>query len=193
MSSIRTPIGILSFPVLFAPRPRAPGGEPVYQVSLLFDQTAQRDPAYEDLRAAVREAIDEEWGKGKSQDRAFLAGIRLPFRKCSEKTYAGYDIPGGMYISPWSKSRPGLVDARRVEITVPEDIWAGQMARATVTRFTYNTSGNKGVSFALNNLQICRTDTKRIDGRKAAPDDFDDYSGPGAPAMAGADDDDPPF
>ena len=194
MSSIRTPIGILSFPVLFAPRPRAPGGDPVYQVSLLFDQTAQRDPAYEDLRAAVREAIDEEWGKGKSQDRAFLASIRLPFRKCSEKTYAGYDIPGGMYISPWSKSRPGLVDARRVEITVPEDIWAGQMARATVTRFTYNQAGNKGVSFALNNLQICRTDTKRIDGRKAATDDFPDYDGPGGtPVMAGADDDDPPF
>ena len=194
MSSIRTPIGILSFPVLFAPRPRAPGGDPVYQVTLLFDQTAQRDPAYEDLRAAVREAIDEEWGKGKSQDRAFLAGIRLPFRKCSEKTYAGYDIPGGMYISPWSKSRPGLVDARRVEITVPEDIWAGQMARATVTRFTYNQAGNKGVSFALNNLQICRTDTKRIDGRKAATDEFPDNDGPGGtPAMAGADDDDPPF
>ena len=192
MSSIRTPIGVLSFPVLFSPRPRAPGGDPVYQVSLLFDQTAQRDPAYNDLRTAVMEAIDEEWGQGKSRDKAFIQGIRLPFRKCSEKSYAGYDIPGGMYISPWSKSRPGLVDARRVEITVPEDIWAGQMARATVAPFTYNTSGNKGVSFALNNVQICRTDGKRIDGRKAATDDFPDYDGPGTPAMADADDD-PPF
>lgn len=190
MSSVRTPIGILSFPVLFAPRPRAPGGDPVYQVSLLFDQQAQRHPDYEALRRAVRDAIDDQWGAGKSQDKAFLAGIRTPFRKCSEKQYKGYDIPGGVFISPWTKSRPGVVDAQRNEITVPDDIWAGQLARATVAPFAYNQAGNRGVSFALNNLQICRTDGERLDGRRSAQEDFPDYDGPGAMATA---DDDIPF
>lgn len=179
MASIRTPIGVLSFPNLFSPRPRAPGGEPVYQCSLLFDQAAQRDPAYQALRRAVAECIDQNFGQGKSQDKQFLASIRTPFRDCSEKQYAGYDLVGGKFISPWTKTRPGIVDANRNEILAPEDVWAGQSARATVSAFPYNTSGNKGVSFALNNLQIVRTDGPRLDGRKAARDEFDDVLGDG--------------
>src|SRR5262245_47050837 len=115
-ASLRTPVGVLSFPNLFSPRPRAPGGEPVYQCSILFDQAAQRDPQYAALRRAVAAEIDEKNGAGKAQDRAFMAGVRLPFRPCSEKAYKGYDIEGGMFISPWTKSRPGLVDAQLQEI-----------------------------------------------------------------------------
>jgi hypothetical protein len=188
--SLPTPIGVLSFPNLFSPRPRAPGGEPVYQCSILFDQNAQRDPAYQALRKAVVECIDEHNGSGKSRDTAFMAGVRSPFRPTAEKAYQGYDIPDGRFISPWTKSRPGLVDARRNEIMVPEDIWPGQLVRATVSPFWYNQSGNKGVSFALNNVQVCRTDVPRLDGRKKATEDFPDYDGPGAAVMA---DDEIPF
>ncbi len=122
--------------------------------------------------------------------RAFLQTIRMPFRDTNEKSYKGYDMVGGKFISPWTKTKPGLVDAQRNEIMVPEDIWAGQLARATVSPFPYNTSGNKGVSFALNNLQICRTDGERLDGRMKAQDEFDDFTGPGAAVMA---DDEIPF
>jgi hypothetical protein len=182
-ASVRTPIGTLSFPNLFSPRPRAPGGDPVYQCSILFNTDAQKDPAYEALKRAVREEIDDKCGAGKSRDAQFMAGLRSPFRPTSEKQYSGYDIPGGIFISPWTKSKPGLVDAVRNEIMVPEDIWAGQLVRATVSPFYYNTSGNRGVSFALNNLQVCRTDGPRLDGRKKAVDEFDDYNGPGAAVM----------
>ena len=191
MASVRTPIGILSFPQLFTPKPRAPGGEPVYQCSILFDQSAQKHPDFAALVAAMNELIDEEWGAGKSRDKAFLGTIRRPFRKTQEKQYKGYDIPGGLFISPWSKSRPGIVDAQRNEISVPEDIWAGQLARASVAPFAYNQAGNKGISFALNNIQICRTDGERLDGRRAAKDEFPDYDGPGALVGADADDDVP--
>lgn len=189
-ASLRTPIGILSFPVLFSPRPRAVGGEPCYQCSLLFDKAAQRDPAFDALRRVVKAEIDNKWGLGKSQDKDFLKQLRSPFRPCAEKQYKGYDIPDGVFISPWTKSRPGVIDARRNEITTPEDIWAGQMARATVAAFAYHNSGNRGVSFALNNLQICRTDGERIDGRRAAKEEFDDYDGVGAAVMV---DDEVPF
>jgi hypothetical protein len=57
-------------------------------------------------------------------------------------------------------------------------------ARATVAPFAYNQAGNRGVSFALNNLQICRMDGERLDGRRAAKEDFPDYDGEGAAAMA---------
>lgn len=190
MASVRTPIGVLSFPNLFSPRPRAPGGEPVYQCSLLFDQAAQRDPAYAALRRAVLDCIEQSFGAGKSKDAAFMQGLRLPFRDTSDKQYKGYDIPGGKFISPWTKTKPGLVDAQRKEILLAEDVWPGQLARATVSPFPYNTSGNRGVSFALNNLQICRSDGERLDGRVKAEDDFPDYDGPGAAALV---DDEIPF
>jgi hypothetical protein len=137
-------------------------------------------------------AIDEKWGAGKSSDKNFIAKLRSPFRKCEEKKYKGYDIPGGIYITPWSNRRPGIIDAQRTEITVPDDVWAGQLVRATVSPFAYLQSGNMGVSFSLNNIQICRTDGERLDGRRNAQDDFDAYVGDGA--MVGADaDDDIPF
>lgn len=189
-ASLRTPIGVLSFPSLFSPRPRAPGGDPVYQCSLLFDQAAQRDPAFAALRRAAAAEIDDKNGPGKSQDKQFMAGVRSPFRPCGEKAYKGYDIEGGVFISPWTKSKPGLVDAQLNEIMVPEDIWAGQLARATVSPFWYHQAGNRGISFALNNLQICRADGERLDGRRAARQDFDAFVGPGAMATV---DDDIPF
>lgn len=186
--ALQTPVGILSFPVLFSPKPRAQGGEPVYASSLIFDLSAQRDPKYEAMRQAVRDCIDEANGPGKSQDRAFLQGVRSPFRPTSEKQYKGYaDCQGGVYINAWTKSRPGIVDARRNEILTPEDVWAGQGARFSVQPFWYNQAGNRGVSFALNNVQICRTDGPRLDGRANARDEFDDFGDP-SDAMAAVDD-----
>jgi|SRR5215469_6324719 len=181
--SLKTPIGIISFPVLFTPRALAgnmAGGEPRFSCSLLFDAVAQKTPEFLAMRKAVAQAIDERWGKGKSQDKAFLSKIRMPFRKCSDKTYDGYDIPGGVYISPWTKTRPGIVDANRQEITVPGDVWAGQSARATVNCRAYAQQGNQGVHFLLNNVQICRTDGRRLDGRKSALEDFEEFSDVGA-------------
>ena len=48
-------------------------------------------------------------------------------------------------------------------------------------------TGNRGISFGLNNVQICRTDGKRLDGRRPADQDFPDYDDPNAPVDADAD------
>jgi hypothetical protein len=175
MAAFQTPVGILSFPAVFTPRPRSLGAEAVFQLNLLFDVAAQRTEEFRNLRKAVAETIDLKWGAGKSQDKNFVSRLRSPFRKCEEKDYNGYDIPNGVYIAPWSKQRPGVVDRLRREITTPEDVWAGQLARAVVTPFAYSNSGNAGVSFGLQHLQICRTDTVRLDGRKPAAESFPDY------------------
>lgn len=189
MASVITPIGILSFPHLFVPKPRAPGAEAVYSCTLIFDLNAQRDPQWLALRRAVMEEIDNKNGIGKSKDPKFMTGLRSPFRKCDEKEYSGYDIEGGYFISAWSKSRPGIVDARRNEISVPDDVWAGQAARISVTPFYYNVSGNRGVSFMLNNIQICRVDGPRLDGRRQARDEFDDFDDGTGGAVPANDDD----
>lgn len=176
MASVLTPIGMLSFPNLFVPKPPAPGADPRFGINLVLDKAAQAKPAYQELRKLVAQTIDEEWGLGKSKDTAWLSKqrIRLPFRPTSDRDYTGYDVEGGVFIAPWSKNKPGLVDANREDILVPGDVWSGQLARCTVHCFAYDTSGNKGVAFNLNNVQICKADMPRLDGRKAAKDEFDD-------------------
>ena len=191
----RTPIALLSYPHVFIARPAAPGAEPRFSCALLFDKAAQADPAFMELRKAVAVAIDDFFGAGKSRDRDFVRGIRSPFRRAQDKKARGYaDMEGGVYIQPWSKDRPGVVDARLRDITVPGDVWPGQMARATVRAFGYDVSGNKGVSFNLNNLQICAIDGPRLDDRKKANEDFDPWGAlPDDSAGGLADDDEPPF
>lgn len=192
--AVRTPIGLLSYPHVFVARPAAPGAEPRFSCALLFDKTAQADPAFMELRKAVGVVIDETFGAGKSRDRAFVASLRSPFRRTALKKAKGYaDMVDGIYIQPWSKDRPGVVDARLQTITFPGDVWPGQMARATVRPFAYDVSGNKGVNFNLNNIQICRTDGPRLDDRKRAEEEFDPYGEAGAGAYGDDDDDDAPF
>jgi len=184
--NVLTPIGVLCFPQLFTPKPRAPGQDAVYQINLVLDALAQKTPQWLEMRKACAQVIDEKWGSGKSQDKAFIAKLRMPWRPCSEKKYDGYDVPGGMFIAPWTNRRPGIVDAQRQEIMVEEDVWAGMLCRATLSPFAYENSGNRGVNFNLNNVQIVGKGARRLDGRKPANEDFPDDQ----PVPAGVDDSD---
>jgi len=169
MTSLNTPYATLSFVNAFTPRPRAEGTPPVYSCSLIFDKEQQRDPAFKDLQAAVLAAAQKEWGSNFNQKQ-----LVSPFRDAGEKSYAGY-LPGHVYISPWSKNKPGVVDSRRQEIELPEQVWSGQLVRANVSPFAWSHTGRKGVSFGLNHLQIIRSEGRdRLDGRPKAGDTFDD-------------------
>jgi hypothetical protein len=170
MASLNTPYATLSFPTLFQPRTRAEGGEPVYSTVLIFNQAQQASPAYKAMVAAVQAKAKEEWG-----EKLNMKEVHSPFRDAGEKSskWAGFE-EGHVFISPWSKSRPGIVNAQRQDILLPEEVWAGQLVRANITPFTWVNSGRKGVSFALNHVQIIRTDTPRIDGRGNAASVFDD-------------------
>lgn len=197
MSSLRTPTGMLSFPQLFQAKAAAPGAEPRFSINLIFDRAAQATPEFAALRRQVAQAIDAKWGAGKSQDREWIKRnkIRSPFRSCSDREYAGYDVEGGVFIAPWSKNKPGVVDARLQDILVPSDVFSGQLARCTVHAFAYDQQANKGIAFNLNNVQITRADMPRLDGRKEAKEEFDNIGadpelGDREPALA---DNEPPF
>ena len=174
MASLLTPRGMLMFPHLFVPRPVVVGGDPRYSSILLFDETSQKDPLYAALKKAVAEAIDAEFGQGKSLDKAWLQKVRFrtPFRDAGEKEYAGFE-PGMVFINPWTKEKPGIVDGRVQEISAPSDVWAGQLARMRVRPFAYSTSGNTGASFMLDHVQVVKADMPRMDGRKSAAQSFD--------------------
>lgn len=188
-----TPPGICAFPNLFQPRAAAQGADPRYSLILLFDAAAQATPEYKAMRRAALEAITDEWGQAKANDPAFVKSLRLPFRDAAEKNYNGFE-PGMVYIQPWSKNKPGVVDEDVADIIDPSVIFPGAMVRAYVNFFTYNQSGNKGVSVGLTHVQLMDRSTPRLDGRKAADQVFSAVpKANAAPVMAAADDDDFPF
>jgi hypothetical protein len=184
-NTLRTPYGILSYPHLFTPRPPAEGAEPRYSLVLVFPKEATESAEFKALKKAAADAAKERWGD------KMPSNLRSPFRKCTEKEGEPFDShPDGIFISAWTKQRPGVVGPRLEEILDPTDVFAGQLARATVRAFAYETAGNKGVSFGLNNLQLVRPDMDRLDGRRPARSDFDAVA---EEAVTAESEDDVPF
>jgi hypothetical protein len=164
-SHLLTPKAVLSFPVLFSPKPRVQG-EPVYSCALLFGPAAQKTPEYKALQQSVTDAA-----KGMFGDKVNMKSLTLPFHDAGEKEYSGYNA-GDVYISPWSKQRPSVVDRRKQEVIDPSEVYAGQIVIANVTAFAWSNTGKKGVSFGLNHLLIWDATAPRIDGRVNADKAF---------------------
>lgn len=183
-----SPIGVISFPHLFNPKPPAPGADPRYSMTLIFDEAAQKTDEYKDLRAAVLEAARAKWGD-KADGMIRNGSIRMPIRDADEKNYAGYE-EGCKFVNFWSKQAPGIVDGKLNDVLDREYVYPGALGRVTYKPFAYDTSGNRGVSLGLQNVQVTDVSTPRLDGRTAAKDDFG-ATASGEPEMAGADDDMP--
>ncbi len=189
MPSPRSAIGIVSFPHIFTAKAPAPDADPRYSLVLIFDDTAQKTDDYRNMKKDVMAAATEKWGN-KTVDMIKTGKLRMPFRDASEKDYAGYD-EGSVFVSFWSKNPPGIVGPR-LEDLAPSDVFPGMKGRVTYSAFAYDVSGNKGVSFGLNNFQGIDFDMPRLDGRAKANEDFDALDDP--EDEPGADDDlDIPF
>lgn len=175
-----TPKATLSYPHLDVPQvgPKV-GDKAKYSATFVFPEGADLSG----LEAAVVAAAEEKW-PGKSKEMFRTGALRSPFRKDAEaKGYA----PGSIFVNTRSERKPGLVylyagsekdaqgrplPARVPEDKVKEDLYPGAVVRAQLRAFAYDSNGNKGVSFALNNVQKL-SDGERIDGRQDATAAFD--------------------
>lgn len=157
-----TPEATLSYPWLFTPQEGLDGGEPKYSASFIFDEEAQGTPEYEALRQAAAAVIREKWGAKPPKN------LRNPFRDDGEEK--GYP-EGSTFIGARTKHAPGVVAWNLAPITDESEIYPGAIVRAQVSVFAYDVSGNRGVSFALDNVQKLR-DGDRLDGRIAAKNAF---------------------
>lgn len=188
-NSIRTPEAILSFPNLLVPRAMknedgSPAGREKYSASLVF---LPGTPAkfinpgtpidITELRKAATEAAKERFGS-KLNDLIKSGRFKSPFR--TDGAQWGYP-DGHVFIRATSLQKPGVVsryrgpDGQAQELTdeeIAELLWSGAIVRATLRPFAYDTAGNKGVSFALNNLQLLGHG-ERLDGRRKATEEFE--------------------
>ncbi len=171
-----TPVGIISYPSLFEPKPN-PSGQLKYSCSLLFDKS--------DLAgiAALNEAVSKAIDKGitslwKGKKPAFRYN---PLRdgddelKSGEKTDKVY--AGKVFINCSSEQAPGVVVATGQgpkPLLDPTAIFAGCFVRADINPFPYSNKGNNGIGWGLNNILLLR-EGPRLDGRMRATDAFAEY------------------
>jgi hypothetical protein len=167
--AVLTPVGLASFLNLKEPRAVVQGGEPRYSINLIFDEEAQKSPEFKGLQEAIQAAIKEKW------PNKVPTNLRSPLRDGAEKEgqYEGYRA-GTVFINPWSKERPGVVDAQRNEILDLGTVYAGMQARAFVRPFAYESGMNKGVGLLLDAVQFVK-DGARIDGKTSAAKAFEAY------------------
>jgi len=131
-----------------------------YSLTMLFPKTADLSV----LKDACKKAIKEKWGDKKPGD------LRTPFRDGDTKEYEGY--AGTVFCNATSIQRPGLIDEDRNPIINPEEFYSGCYARATITPYTYDRGGNRGVALGLQNIQKIR-DGEPLISRAMPEDDFE--------------------
>jgi hypothetical protein len=193
-----TPVCILSYPWLFTAQPAQEAGKvDKYSGTFIFFPPGADLSRYDDatakalanadlskLVAAAAAAARAKWGD-KAEDMMRRGQLKSPFRKegdsygtvMAEKGYP----EGVVFINARANQQPQVVSRfpapggssdKPAVITDPTQIYPGCLVRASFRAFGYDTSGNRGISFALNNVQKW-ADGPRMDGRKRAEDEFE--------------------
>jgi len=174
--NVMTPKFRVSFPNVFRPgKPVDPTKPGKYSVTMLFDKDANLEP----LKKAMVDFMTKKFGGNQA---SWPKLSRNPFRDQGEKSFEGY-VAGAKFINATSNTKPGLVDAQNNDIINEADFYPGCYARATVRPFWYDTAGNKGVAFGLQNIQKL-ADGEPLGGRVSASKEFE----PVAPAGGGGSD-----
>lgn len=142
-----------------------------YQITLLIP----KDADIVVLKTAAAVAAADMFPKVKN-------GLRSPFRNTDEKdslAELAEDFP--FYITARSKDKPGLVGPNGKTVDDPEQVYSGRWAKASIQAFGYDNSGNKGVSFGLQNVQLLDHDDPLAvgGGRVSAEAEFEAVEGAG--------------
>ena len=178
-----TPKFRLSFPQLFEPK-GFQGGKEKYSAVMLFDMDAiNKDPKekakFKAMKEAMKESATQKWPKGLPK------GLKNPFRKGEEKEDIDGYGEGIVFVRASTEHQPGVVDDKGFDIMKASEVYAGCYAHATVNTFAYDTAGNRGIAFGLQNLQ--KLGEGEPFGNRSTPEQ--DFGISDAPADDGGDDD----
>lgn len=149
------------------------GSTPKYSVSLIIPKSDTETVGK--IKAAIRAAYKDGESKLKGTGRSVppLESLKTPLRdgdidRPDDEAYAGC-----WFVNANATQAPGVVDAQRMRITDPAEVYSGCYGRASISFYAYNSSGNRGIACGLNNLQKLR-DGEPLGGRASAESDFGD-------------------
>jgi hypothetical protein len=166
--NIKTPKCRMGFPTLFVPKTPPGSDKAKFSISLVIPATADITL----LKQAAAKAAKDKWGDKQP------GKLKSPFLKAEEcEGDKGPHFPpecnGWVVIRPTSLEKPGIVDATSANVNEPRAAYAGRWCRASLRAFAYDTNGNKGVSFGLQNIQLL-DDAEPWGGMRArAEDEFE--------------------
>jgi hypothetical protein len=194
-TKVITPVGVLSYPHLFtAQKAQEEGKKDKFGATVIFFPTGADLSRYDEatakmlanadlkpLQEAAAAAAVAKWGD-KAMDMFRRNALKSPFRKEGDSygtSMAEKGYPEGcVFINVRSDSRPQVVsrlpgpDGKPQIIVDAGAVYPGCLVRVSVRAFGYDVSGNKGVSFGLNNVQKW-AEGPRMDKRMDASAEFD--------------------
>ncbi len=185
-NKIRTPLGRFAFVSVFSKR-AYDGGDEKYSTKILFPREGKDKADLRRLKAAAGAAAKAKWPNGLPKT------MKSPFRDGDDVEWDGFE--GMTFITASSLYQPKIINCQREPLMTDEEFYAGCWGFATVNAFGYDTKGNKGVSFGLQNLLFVRDD-EPFSGRSSPEEDFEDLleegdgGGNDGSAAPGDDDDD---
>ncbi len=172
------------------PNPR-PGQKARFSCVLLFPNVMDEEDQklFQAMKEAALAKAIEKWGsQDKVQELMQMEPphrLKWPFRKDNQKADGSVKWDKekfNCFLSPWSETAPGVVSRwadpsdpkkRPMRINDPAKIFAGCIVKAQVNPFAYDQTGNRGVAFGLQNIQLWQhEDVERLDNRMAAEDAF---------------------
>ena len=151
-----------SYVNVFAPRLNDLSGQEEYSMAIIIPKTDKK--ALSAISGAIEAAKKNKWPKTAP------ANCRSPLRDGdTEKDDPEYK--GHYWINLKSKTKPGIIDARKFPVTDEMSFISGDYCRVSMNAYSYSQKGNNGVSFGLNNIQTLRKG-EPMTGRTRAEDDF---------------------
>lgn len=160
-----------SYAHVFQPQAPQGGGEPKYQITMLFAKSDQA--SYQAICAAINQALEDGVQKvfgGQKPPRPKMPLYDGDGVKDNGEPF-GEECRGCWVVRASSKVRPSVVDVDIQPILDPNAFYSGCYARASVNFFAYNQNGNRGVGCGLNNLQKI-ADGEPLSGRTTPEEDF---------------------
>ena len=175
--NLNTPVGRLSYPHLFSPQTNDQGDER-FKTAIFWPEGTDLT----EMQNAALTVAKARWGDEVVQ-LIRTGKVRWPFRNDAGDVKARGYPEGSTFVNMSAKNRPGVVDANVADVIDPGEAYAGRDALINATAYTYDVSGNRGVTFGVNHVQILG-DNERLDGRKAASEVFAAVEGVIADASA---------
>ena len=175
-------VGVGSYVTVLEPKPDQKG-KLKYSVTILVPKslTKSLDP----LKAEAVRVAKEKWG---AKGEAILAAAKNPMIHDGD-TYVGTSgepdpsYKGNWFIRMRTDRKPQVIDAKKQPVFTDDDVYSGCLLRVSGNVFAYEREGNRGVTFGLNNVQVLEK-RARLDGRKAAEDEFEEWKPEGGDPLA---------
>ena len=157
---------------LFGPRAQSEGAEPKYSMTMLIPK--KDTVTKEKIDKAIEAATAAKWPNKRPAKVVNTLHDGDGARPSGEPF--GPECKEHWVMTVTSKKKPGIVDGMKQEIINRDAFVSGDHFRVSINAYGYDNSGNKGVSFALNNVQFV-SKGEPLGSHTRAEDDFDEIEG----------------